>query len=103
MNVPGTVAIAKDRGSSIGGLVGVADISAGRRIFPPWRIWRISWWKLERYGFAVNLLLHEFEDFAQRFGNQPVVTKHIKKQEKPRNRTWKKYKIVIFTESLLGR
>ena len=41
--------------------------------------------------------------FAQRFENQPIVTKHIKKQENTQNKTWKNYKNVIFTESLLER
>ena len=39
--------------------------------------------------------------FAQRFENQPIVTKHIKKQEKTSNKTCKKSKNVIFKESLL--
>ena len=41
--------------------------------------------------------------FAQRFGNQPVVTKHTKKQEQSRNKTWKNHQNMIFTESLLER
>ena len=41
--------------------------------------------------------------FAQRFENQPIVTKHIKKQEKTQNKIYKDHKNVIFTESLLER